>query len=427
VFGYLTDKFIKLRRKLAGFGKLSPKEIEAALKEIRVSLLEADVNYLVVKDFSRRLAEAFKSETVLSSLKPADQITSIVYKELVGLLGGQPAKIEFSASLPIINLLGLQGVGKTTTAAKLGFRYRAKKPLVVACDTKRPAAAEQLRRLALRAQIDFFDSIENNTLATCAGSLQAAKANGNGLIIFDTAVRLHIDETLTRELVEIKKRFAPLCDLLVVDGMTGQDAVRQAQEFNERVGLTGTILSKLDGDERGGAALSVRWVTNLPIYFIATGEHLEDLEEFIPERIGARIMGMADVKALAEKVEQVISKAEGERFAKKALKGELTFDDLLNQLQALKRMGDVTKVAQLIPGLAGQNLDTNELAKTEAIIRSMTKAERTQPEIINGSRRRRIADGSGTTIQMVNQLLAQLRQLQALTRQMGKGKVKHGL
>lgn len=424
MFGSIADKFIKLRRRLLGFGALSPKEIETALREIRVSLLEADVNYQVVKDLNLRLAEAFKSETVVSSLKPAEQITTTVYRELVRLLGGEPAKIEFTDTPEVINLLGLQGVGKTVTAAKIGFHYRQKKPLLVACDPKRPAAAQQLRRLAQRAGVGFFDIVHHDAVATCEAALALAKVATHGLVIFDTAGRLHINRELTEELIEIKKRFRPHYDLLVVDGMTGQDAVKQAKEFHEKVGLEGAILTKLDGDERGGAALSVRWVTQLPIYFIGTGEHLEEFEEFVPERIAARIMGMADVQTLAEKVEQVVSKEEGERLAKKVFKGELTFDDFLSQLRAFKRMGDITKIAKLVPGFAGQNLDPNEFVKTEAIILSMTKDERAHPEIINGSRRRRIALGSGTTPHEVNHLLNQLQQLQAVTRHMGKGKTK---
>lgn len=427
MFEIITDKFVKLQRKLLGYGRLSSKEISEALREIRFTLLEADVNYKVVGEFIRNLQAKIEEKKIVESLKPGELVNVILFQELVKLLGEKAEKIQFSAVPTIISLVGLQGTGKTTTAAKLAVKYKNKKPLLVACDVKRPAASEQLKILAQRALADFFP-VGNNALQTCLSALEQAKKNGNQLVVFDTAGRLHIDEDLMGELKSIKEKTNPHYILLVVDGMVGQDAVNQAQEFHTQLGLAGAIVTKLDGDAKGGAVVSIRKVTSVPIYFMGTGERIEDLEEFSPQRISARIIGQGDILSLQEKVAQAMTPQDQEKVAEKLLKGKFDFTDFLDQLHTIKKMGNISKLISMIPGASSvkglENIDEKDFSKTEAIILSMTKEERSDPDVIDGSRRRRIALGSGTAVEDVNRLLKEFRQAKELMHNMNTGKMK---
>ncbi|MEO0115476.1 MAG: signal recognition particle protein [candidate division WOR-3 bacterium] len=424
MFEIIQDRFIKLQRKLLGYGKLSNKEIESALREIRTLLLEADVNYKVVGEFIRNLEASLAKEKIYESIKPGELVNVTLYKELVKLLGSKPEKIQFTADPLIINLVGLQGTGKTSTAAKLAYRYKNKRPLLVACDPKRPAAAEQLKLLAEKVPADFFP-VTNSAIETALNALEFAHKRKNQLIIFDTAGRLHIDDELMQELAEIKIKTKPHYNLLVVDGMVGQDAVAQAAQFHSQLGISGSIITKMDGDAKGGAVVSIRTVSGAPVYFIGTGEKIEDLEEFYPDRIASRILGMGDIASLVEKVESVIEIEDQKKAAEKFIKGEFDLEDFLNQLKAIKKMGSLSKLLAMVPGaqaaLGGLNLDEVDFTRTEAIILSMTKEERKKPEIIDGSRRKRIASGSGTTVEEVNRLLKEFKQVKELSKNLGKG------
>lgn len=427
MFEIITDKFVKLQRKLRGYGHLSAKEISEALREIRITLLDADVNYKVVGEFIRNLQSKIEERKIAESLRPIELINVVLFEELVKLLGEKAEKIQFSAVPTIIELVGLQGTGKTTTAAKLAVKYKNKRPLLVACDVKRPAASEQLKILAARAGVDFFP-VGDNALKTCLEAIKQAQHNNNQLIIFDTAGRLHIDQDLMNELKEIKEKTKPHYILLVVDGMVGQDAVNQASEFHNQLGLNGAIVTKLDGDAKGGAIVSIRKVTSVPIYFMGVGEKIEDLDEFDPQRIASRIIGAGDILTLQEKVAQAIPAEEQEKVAERLLKGKFDFNDFLDQLKAIQKMGSISKLLAMIPGAGGlkglDNIDDKAFKRTEAIILSMTKEERSNPDIIDGSRRRRIAQGSGTTVEEVNRLLKEFRQAKQLMQSMGSGKFK---
>lgn len=421
MFELITDKFLKLQRKLLGYGRLSSKEIGELMNETRILLLDADVNYKVVGEFIRSLETNLQKEKISESLKPGELVSVVLYKELVKLLGEKPQKLEFSQQPVIINLIGLQGTGKTTTAAKLAYKYKSKKPLLVACDPKRPAASEQLKLLAERVPADFFPVL-NDALETCLKSLSIAKQHNNQLLIFDTAGRLHIDEELMSELKKIKERTKPQYNLLVVDGMVGQDAVAQATEFHSQLQISGSIVTKLDGDAKGGAIVSIRKVSGAPVYFIGTGERLEDLEDFHPERIAARIIGMGDIASLVEKVESTVSLKEQKKTQERFIKGEFDLEDFLNQIRTIKKMGGFSKLLAMIPGTQGLNIEDQDFTQVEAIILSMTKAERQNPEVIDGSRRQRIARGSGTTVEMVNRILKEFRQAKEMMRSLSKGK-----
>jgi signal recognition particle subunit SRP54 len=417
MFDIIADRFVKLQRKLLGYGRLSPKEISDTLREIRILLLDADVNYKVVGDFLRSLEEKLKSEKITASLKPGEIVIVELYKEMVKLLGEKPVKLNLTDNLNTICLFGLQGTGKTTTAAKLAYHYKQKKPLLVACDPKRPAASLQLQLLAERVKADFIP-VKEDVIQTAKEALEFAKKNNNQLVIFDTAGRLHIDEELMKELKEFKERIKPHYNLLVVDGMVGQDAVNQAKEFNEKIGIDGIIVTKMDSDAKGGACLSLRAVSKAPIIFLGVGEKIEDLQEFHPERIASRILGRGDIQTLMEKVESTISREEQEKLAKKFLKGEFDLEDFLNQIRMLKKMGSLQKIFGMlpVPELKNINFDEKELKKIEAIILSMTKEERRNPKIIDGSRKRRIALGSGTQVSDVNRLLNEFFQAQKLAK-----------
>ncbi|MCX7836386.1 MAG: signal recognition particle protein [candidate division WOR-3 bacterium] len=417
MFDIIADRFIKLQRKLLGYGRLSQKEISETLKEIRILLLDADVNYKVVGEFLRSLEEKLKSEKIASSLKPGELVIVELYKEMVKLLGEKPTKLNLTESINTISLFGLQGTGKTTTAAKLAYYYKQKKPLLVACDPKRPAASLQLQLLAEKIKVDFIP-VKEDIFETTKIALEFAKKNNNQLVIFDTAGRLHIDEELMKELKEFKEKIKPTYNLLVVDGMVGQDAVNQAKEFNEKIGIDGVIITKMDGDAKGGACLSIRAVSKAPIIFIGVGEKIEDLQEFHPDRIATRILGRGDIKTLMEKVERTVDREEQEKLAKKFLKGEFNLEDFLNQIRMIKKMGNLQKILSMlpIPELKGINFDEKEIVKMEAIILSMTKEERRNPKIIDGSRKRRIALGSGTSVTDVNRLLNEFFQAQKLVK-----------
>lgn len=421
MFDILTQKLTELQRKLLGRGKLTQAEITRTLGEIRTILLEADVNYKVVGQFIRGVEARLKEQDITASLKPGELITYVVYQEMVKLLGTSSARLDLRNSPSIISLVGLQGTGKTTLSGKLAFRYRNRKPLLVACDPKRPAAVEQLESVARRVNCDFFP-VEKDVITTCLKAREYARKNGSGLLILDTAGRLHIDEELMGELKQIQEKIKPDVTLLVLDGMVGQDAVNQASEFNERLVLSGCCFTKLDGDARGGAVLSVRQVTGLPVYFISTGEKLEDIEEFHPDRIAARILGMGDIKTLTEKVQSATDEATQRQMAEKFLKGKFNLDDFLSQLKAVKKMGSFSKLLSLVPGAGNIDVDEDEFVKIEAIIQSMTPEERQNPDIIDGSRRRRIAAGSGTTVTDVNRLLKEFEQARLLARQLSSGK-----
>ncbi|MEO0132390.1 MAG: signal recognition particle protein [candidate division WOR-3 bacterium] len=427
MFDFLTDKFLKLQRKILGYGRLSEKEITDALREIRLTLLEADVNYKVVNEFIKDLQGKLLTQKVKDNLDPREFINVILFQELVQFLGKDSEKIKLNAMPTIIQLVGLQGSGKTTTVAKIAKRFKSKKPLLVACDTKRPAASEQLKILSEKIAVDFFNCLPN-ALMTCKEALGYALRNSNQLVILDTAGRLHIDSELMEELVKIKQEINPHYVILVVDGMIGQDAINQAQEFHQHLGLSGIIMTKLDGDAKGGAIISIRKATGVPVYFIGVGENIDDLDEFVPERMAMRIMGRGDIWAIQEKLTQAVSPQKQQEIAEKFLKGKFDFNDFLEQLQALRKMGNISKLIELMPfakELKGMgSIDEREFKKTEAIILSMTKEERKNPEIIDGSRRRRIALGSGTTVEDVNRLLKEFQNVKRLMETLPQSNLK---
>ncbi|MFO7637858.1 MAG: signal recognition particle protein [bacterium] len=429
MFEGLTDKFVKLQRRLLGHGSLSDKEIADALREIRTLLLDADVNYRVVGHFVRGLKARLEEEAVVKSLRPGEVVTVALYEELTALLGGKPAKLDLPASPSIISLVGLQGVGKTTFAGKLARRLTNRRPLLVACDPKRPAAEQQLRNVAERAGAAFHPS-SPDVVGNCLLALRRARDASHGIVLFDTAGRLHLDEELMAELGAIQQRAEPHATLLVLDGLVGQDALNQAEQFSARLRLTGVCITKLDGDSRGGAVVSVRHATGLPIYYIGTGERIDDIEEFRPDRIAARILGKGDLQSLIEKVEAATSPEQQQEIAGKFLKGRFDFEDFLGQLRNIKKMGSLSKLMAMLPGAADMEVDDRELVRVEAMIQSMTPRERSEPDIIDGSRRRRIADGSGTSVQDVNRLLKEFQQTRQLAQQMsgaGPGRLPKGL
>jgi len=403
VFDSLTDKLQSVFKRLRGRGSLTERDVDEALREIRLVLLEADVNFRVVKDFVARLREKALGQEVLQSLSPAQQVVKIVNEQLVDLLGGAAAKMSVAPRPPtVIMLVGLQGSGKTTSVGKLAnmLRKQGRNPLLVAADVKRPAAVEQLQSLGAQIGIKVF-SIPGgqNPVAVCRDAAKFAQSNGHDYVLLDTAGRLHIDEELMGELREIKSLVSANEILLVVDAMTGQDAVNVAQQFNESLDIDGVLLTKLDGDARGGAALSVKAVTGKPIKFVGTSEKMDGLEPFHPDRMASRILGMGDVLSLIEKAE-----------------------DYLDQLQQMKKMGPIDQLLGMIPGLGGKlkdvQIDEGEMARVEAMIRSMTIEERRTPAILNGSRKRRIANGSGTNPQDVNRLLKQFEEAKKMIRRL---------
>jgi signal recognition particle subunit SRP54 len=416
MFENLSSKLEAVFKKLRGHGKLTEENIQEALKEVRLALLEADVNFKVVKDFVQTVQQRAIGQEVVGSLTPAQQLIKVVQEELTALMGGEGQGIHLSGSPPVpIMLVGLHGSGKTTTAGKLAryFQEKKKRPYLIPADVYRPAAIEQLQKLGQELGVDFYSPQASQTpLDISLKGKEAALRKGYDPIIIDTAGRLHIDEALMLELREIKNQIKPKEVLFVADAMTGQDAVNIAKSFNERLGIDGIILTKMDGDARGGAALSIRSITQKPIKFIGMGEKLDALEIFHPDRMASRILGMGDVLTLIEKAETAIDEKKAKELERKIRKDSFTLEDFKDQLQQIRKMGSLESLLGMIPGLprkmggaGGLAVDEKELVRVEAIINSMTPRERTNAQIINGSRRLRIANGSGTTVQDVNQLL----------------------
>ena len=430
MFENLSDKLQGVFSKLSNRGKLSEADVDAALREVRLALLEADVNFRVVKDFIKRVRERCVGAEVMKSLTPAQQVIKIVQEELIATLG-EPARLDLSGPSPhVIMLVGLQGSGKTTTAAKLALHLRkgGQRPLLVAADTYRPAAIKQLE--VLGRQLDIPVHSEGTKVPPpkiSANAVKRAREAAYGVVLVDTAGRLHINDQMMHELEQIKARTDPREVLLVVDAMTGQDAVRVADEFNKRVGLTGLILTKVDGDARGGAAISVRSVTGVPIKFLGAGEKTDALEVFHPDRLASRILGMGDVLTAIEKAQEVMDQEQALEMGQKLVKGEFDLEDFRDQLQQLKKMGPVSQLLDMIPGMSqvtgdmAPEVTEQQMGMIEAIINSMTPGERRSPRIINASRKRRIARGSGTTVMEVNDLLSQFRQMQRMMKQLSGG------
>ncbi len=432
MFDSLSEKLDAVFKKLRGRGRLTEEDVQAAMREVRLALLEADVNFKVVKDFIAAVREKAVGQDVLQSLTPGQQVIRVVRDELASLMGsGDESRLDLAARPPVgIMLCGLQGAGKTTTCGKLALKLRKEKrsPLLVPADVYRPAAIEQLKVLGRQLNIPVFDSrADQNPVAICREAHAFADRNGYDTLILDTAGRLHIDDALMQELERIKAELDPREILLVADAMTGQDAVNVATAFNERLGLTGVILTKLDGDARGGAALSVRSVTGKPIKLVGMGEKLDALETFHPERMAQRILGMGDVLSLIEKAEATIDREQATQMAQQLRKEGFTLETFRDQLKAVKKMGSMESILGMIPGagkalkqMQGAQLPEKELAKIEAIINSMTPQERRDHRILNGSRRLRIAKGSGTRVQDVNQLLKQFTEAQTMMKRMQK-------
>ena len=433
MFEILSEKLGGVLGRLGNKGRLTEKDVDAALREVRLALLEADVNFRVAKDFVARVSERALGEDVLRSLSPGQQVVKIVHDELTRILGGGAHKIKPGSQIPsVLMLVGLQGSGKTTTAAKLALHLRraGQKSMLIAADLRRPAAVDQLVTLGKQLEIPVYQEGASSTAVKVAGNgLKKARELGVVWAILDTGGRLHIDDELMKELEEIGSAASPTETLLVVDAMTGQDAVNSARDFHERVGLTGLIMTKLDGDARGGAALSITSVTGVPIKFIGVGEKADALEPFYPDRLASRILGMGDVLSLIEKAQDSFDREDARRMEQKMRKASFDLEDFLQQLQQLKKMGSFSQILDMMPGtsflkkrMPAQDLDGAHLKKVEAIIYSMTPQERRNPKIINGSRRRRISMGSGTTPQDINQLLNQFKQMQRMMKQMASGK-----
>lgn len=428
MFENISEKLDSILKKLKGKGLLKAEDIEAALKEIRLALLEADVHFKVVKDLIEGIKSKAVGKEVLESLTPGQQVVKIVNTELCELLGRSQSKIALSPNPPtVIMMIGLQGSGKTTTAAKLArhFKKEGRRPLLVACDLQRPAAIDQLRTLGKQLDVGVYSSTDTkDPVAVALESLSKAKVEAHDIVIIDTAGRLHIDESLMGELKNIKEKVSPKETLLVADSMTGQDAVTIAKHFNEQIGIDGIILTKMDGDARGGAALSIRAVTQKPIKFIGVGEKIDALEPFYPDRIASRILGMGDMLSLIEQAQQSFDQREAETLQKRIIEDSFTFDDLREQLKKIRSMGPLESILGMIPGfnkVKNVNVDEREFVKIEAIISSMTRKEKINHNLLNGSRRKRIALGSGTNVADVNRVIKQYVELRKMLK-MFKGK-----
>jgi signal recognition particle subunit SRP54 len=431
MFGELVEKFDVIFKRLSGAGKLTEKNIKESLREVRRALLEADVNYRVVKDFIASIEQAAIGEKVLKSIKPGQQIVKIVHDELVRLLGEKPSPLVPIEKTPTTYMLcGLQGSGKTTLAGKIALtaKRKNKKALLVAADIYRPAAVKQLRLIGDSIQVETFYEDNKSPVEICLDARRYAEKNFIDLVILDTAGRLHIDEELMEELQHIKAGVNPEEVLLVADAMTGQDAVNLAEQFNKRLSLTGVVLSKLDGDARGGAAISIKAVTGCAIKLASTGEKLTDLEQFYPDRMASRILGMGDIVSLVEKAQETLDEQKAAKLEEKLRKNAFTLEDFYDQLQQLKRMGPLESLLGMIPGagkaLKGIQIDEKSMSRVEAIIQSMTIAERRNPGIIDGSRKSRIAAGSGSSVQHVNMLLKQFSNMQKMIKNVNKMKLK---
>lgn len=433
LFDSLSDKLNHVFKKITSRGKLTPLEIKQAMREIRIALLEADVSFNVVKEFVAKISEKANGEDVLKSLTPGQQVIKIVNEELIELMGSQNSKLVVASKPPtVIMMCGLQGAGKTTMCGKLAQHLikQGKKPLLVACDIYRPAAINQLKVVGKSVNAQIYEQGTQKPVKTAKQAIEYALSQGLDTVIIDTAGRLHINEELMGELEEVKKAVTPTEILLVVDSMTGQDAVTVATKFNEVLDITGVILTKLDGDTRGGAALSIKAVTGKPIKFCGIGEKMGDLEVFHPDRMASRILGMGDVLTLIEKAQDAVSEEEMQKMEKRLRDAKFTLDDFLVQFESIKKMGNLSDLMAMVPGMSaklkGAEIDEERIEKYKAIIQSMTKYERDHPEAIKSSRRKRISAGSGTTIQEVNQLLKQFEQSKDLMRSMKGGKMKKG-
>lgn len=428
-FEGLSEKLNNVFKKLKSHGKLTESDVKEAMREVRLALLEADVSYKVVKDFVKKVTDRAVGEEVLSSLTPAQQVIKIVNEELCALMGNGSSRINLASKPPtVIMMCGLQGSGKTTHAAKLAklLKKEGHRPLLAACDIYRPAAINQLQVAGQKADVKVFEMGQINPVTIAGEALKYAKDYGHDVLIIDTAGRLHIDEELMQELKDIKALTDPDEIMLVVDAMTGQDAVNVAKAFDEAVGITSILMSKLDSDTRGGAALSVLSVTGKPIKYVGMGEKLDDFEQFHPERMASRILGMGDVLTLIEKAENVMSQKDAEKLTKKFKENKFDMDDLLDQMRQIKKMGSMKSIIGMLPGVGDKikdtDIDESQFTRVEAIITSMTTAERAKPSIINPSRKKRIAKGSGTKVEDVNRLLRQFEQMQKMMKQFtGKG------
>ncbi len=429
IFESLSNKLQETLSKLTKKGKLTEKDVDKILREIKLSLLEADVNFKVVKNFVKNIKDKALGENILESLTPGQQVIKIVNEEMINLLGKKTEELKLNPNdTTSIMMCGLQGAGKTTTTAKLGniLKKKNKNPLFVACDVYRPAAIKQLQVLGEKTGIDVYtEENSQNPVKIAKEAIKYANKNGNDLLIFDTAGRLHIDEKMMDELEEIKSLIEPDEILLVLDSMTGQEAVNIAKEFDDKLYISGIILSKIDGDARGGAALSISSIIGKPIKFVTTGEKLEDIETFHPDRMASRILGKGDVLSLIEKAQSTFDEKKAKELEQKLIKNEFTFDDFLAQMEQMQNLGPLDQILEMIPGANSKKLknikiDEKEIDHVKAIIQSMTKEERVKPNIINGSRRKRIANGSGTSIQKVNQLLKQYKDMKKMMKNMNK-------
>ncbi len=433
-FESLSDKLQNVFKNLRGKGRLSEDDVKAAMREVKLALLEADVNFKVVKQFINSVNERAVGQDVLEGLNPAQMVIKIVNEELISLMGDETTEITIKPSgITTIMMCGLQGAGKTTTAAKLAGKFKAqgKRPLLVACDIYRPAAIDQLKVNGEKQGVPVFDMGTGvKVVDIVANGLEHAKANGNNVVILDTAGRLHIDTDMMEELRQVKERFEIDHTVLTVDAMTGQDVLNVATTFENEIGITGVILTKLDGDTRGGAALSIKAVTGKPILYIGMGEKLSDLEQFYPDRMAGRILGMGDMLSLIEKVQADVDEKKAKEMESRMMRAEFNFDDFYDQIQQMKNMGGINSILSMMPNmgdLGDIDIDDNAFKSTEAIINSMTKAERAKPDLINPSRKKRIADGAGVDISEVNKLMKQFEQMRKMMKQMGgmmKGKKK---
>lgn len=432
MFENLSDRLQDVVHKIKGYGKITEENISEMMREIRLSLLEADVNYKVVKEFTNNVKEKALGEEVNKSLNPGELFVKIVKDELTELLGGENTPLNVSGNPATLMLVGLQGSGKTTTIGKLANYLRKnnkKKPLLVACDVYRPAAIDQLKQIGKELNIEVYSEGKGNPVEISKNAIKYAKDNGYDYVLIDTAGRLQIDESLMEELENIQKEVNPDETILVIDSMMGQDAINVINGFNDKIKLSGVILTKLDGDTRGGVALSVKHLTNLPIKFIGVSEKMDGLTPFYPERMASRILGMGDILSIVEKVQDEIDEKEAEKTAKKMMKGNFDLEDFLNQLNQIKKLGPLENILKLLPGakkmgLNKVNIDPKIMKRTEAIVLSMTPEERRNPSILKASRKKRIADGSGTTVTDVNRLLNQFEDMKKMMKMMSNGNFK---
>lgn len=432
MFENLSDRLQDVVHKIKGYGKITEENISEMMREIRLSLLEADVNYKVVKEFTNNVKEKALGEEVNKSLNPGELFVKIVKDELTELLGGANTPLNISGNPATLMLVGLQGSGKTTTIGKLANYLRKnnkKKPLLVACDVYRPAAIDQLKQIGKELNIEVYSEGKGNPVEISRNGIKYAKDNGYDYVLIDTAGRLQIDESLMDELINIQKEVNPDETILVIDSMMGQDAINVINGFNDKIKLSGVILTKLDGDTRGGVALSIKHLTNLPIKFIGVSEKMDGLTPFYPERMASRILGMGDILSIVEQVQSEIDEKEAEKTAKKMMKGNFDLEDFLNQLNQIKKLGPLENLLKLLPGakkmgLNNVNIDPKIMKRTEAIVLSMTLEERRDPSILKASRKKRIADGSGTTVTDVNKLLNQFEEMKKMMKMMGNGNFK---